>query len=201
MGERPSYWIIKMSHVTYTPLSEIPPEPITLSQFSGHILRRLHLRTDHVTAAQIDCPSSNSPSNTADKWVLAQPVPGFIVSLFFKVLMGLASEEIVQCLSIKLQLYQVASVTVHMLKNIQTWCLCPIAALLLGKHNKAGRAVEINYGKPLYTRLSNFDLALAVYQIHEGDGPWIRIQLKFGLPQTERRLLEGSDHKSDIMCC
>ena len=42
---------------------------VAVSHFRGHILRRLHLKTDRTTATWLDCPISKAPSNGADKCV------------------------------------------------------------------------------------------------------------------------------------
>ena len=42
-------------------------DTMTLSQFRGRILRKLHLKTACVTAARQGCPISKVPSNAAEK--------------------------------------------------------------------------------------------------------------------------------------
>ena len=40
---------------------------LAVSQFRGRILRRMHLKTNCVTAARQGCPISKAPSNAAEK--------------------------------------------------------------------------------------------------------------------------------------
>ena len=59
--------------ISFTWKCSLKTEPVSVSQFSGCILQRLHLKIDCVTAVRLDCPISETSSNVASKCCPSTP--------------------------------------------------------------------------------------------------------------------------------